>query len=69
MEEYHIFKHFVNKYFLIDAHKFGGLFLAYEEDNETTHANFIIFNGEYNENHLTRLAAICKKQGLFVTVS
>ena len=68
-EEYLIFEHFTARFYLIDAHKFGGLFLAYEEDYETNHAQLIIFNGEYNENHMTRLAAICKKKGLHVIVA
>jgi len=30
---------------LLNGHKFGGLFLAYELDYEDTHANLLIFDG------------------------
>jgi tRNA splicing endonuclease len=64
-EEFIIFRHFSKDYYLIDGHKFGSLFLAYDEDPDKSHAKYLIFTGKYDINHLTRLAAACKKVGLY----
>lgn len=68
-EEFIIYSHFAIKYFLLDAHKFGGLFLAYEQDYERHHAKYLIFKGPLNLNHMSRLAAACKKEGLLAEVA
>jgi tRNA splicing endonuclease len=51
----------VEKYYLIDGHKFGALFMAYEKDPDHCHAKYLIFAGKFDANHLSRLAAACKK--------
>lgn len=53
--------HLAEKYFLVDGHKFGCAFLAYDHDPDIHHARALIFVGEEDEGHMSRLAGIAKK--------
>lgn len=64
-----IFMHLTKEFYLIDGHKFGCAFLAYDQDPETTHAKHLIFIDEESLNHMSRLSGIAKKTGLIATLT
>jgi tRNA splicing endonuclease len=41
--------HLAGKYFLMDGHKFGCAFLAYDQDPEVHHAKALVFVGDERE--------------------
>lgn len=64
-----IFMHLIKEFYLIDGHKFGCTFLAYDADPETYHAKHLIFIDEESLNHMSRLSGIAKKIGLIATLN
>jgi hypothetical protein len=61
--------------FLVDGHKFGSEFLAYEHNPDSNHATYLVFlkgtkiNNPCPLDHILRLAGICKKQALLLTIT
>lgn len=64
-----VYLQLAGRYFLLDGHKFGCAFLAYEGDPEVQHAKALVFVGEEREEWVSRLAGIAKKEGWRAGVS
>ena len=61
----------VDKYYLLNGHKFGCDFLVYEGHPEENHAKYLLFIEEDKmlaHNHISRLSNMCKKVGLVARV-
>ena len=61
--------HLNKEFYLIDGHKFGCAFLAYDADPQTNHPRHLIFIDEENLNHMSRLSGIAKKTGLIASLN
>jgi hypothetical protein len=59
-----VYINLIGEYYLIDGHKFGCAFLAYDSDPDVHHASHLIFTGEDSDNHVSRLSGIAKKIAL-----
>lgn len=64
-----IFMHLMKEFYLIDGHKFGCAFLAYDADPATNHAKHLIFIDEGSLNHMSRLSGIAKKIGIIANLN
>lgn len=64
-EEYRVYECLRGSYYLLNGRKFGALFLAYENDPATSHAEALIFT-EGSIVFINRMAAIAKKECIYV---
>jgi tRNA splicing endonuclease len=60
LKEAAVHRHLMREYFLLDGHKFGCAFLAYDKDPDVHHAKALVFLEE-NRVGMSRLAGIAKK--------